>query len=321
MVFPPIQDSQSPRGFVSPPKLAQSVKGVYNPLSIGLALQPGPGRNAALQPEFRELKRMPSQRFRLTVIVVALSALAIVLAVAAPPHGALDKADLVGYAICHRIPERSFFLAGRQMPLCARCTGTFLGGILGLVVFLILQRGRASRMPPVAVLGALILFMALWGFDGLNSYLTFFPGAPHLYVPQNWLRLTTGTLNGLALITFLWPIFNFTLWREPSPETVIKNPWELVAILPAAALLILVVQAQIGFLLYPLAILSSLGVVILLVLINSMIATFVLGREAYARTWRQALVPITCGAALAFAEVAGLVLLRDSLTTTFGLPF
>lgn len=32
---------------------------------------------------------------------------------------------------CHQLPERSFFVKGRQMPLCARCTGI----LAGLVVF------------------------------------------------------------------------------------------------------------------------------------------------------------------------------------------
>jgi uncharacterized membrane protein len=28
---------------------------------------------------------------------------------------------------CHRKPERSFFLKGRQFPVCARCTGIYIG--------------------------------------------------------------------------------------------------------------------------------------------------------------------------------------------------
>ena len=31
---------------------------------------------------------------------------------------------------CHQIPERSFFIAGRQLPLCARCTGILTGFIM-----------------------------------------------------------------------------------------------------------------------------------------------------------------------------------------------
>lgn len=262
-----------------------------------------------------------ARRHRLTAVVVALSALVLALAAALPPHGPLDKADAVGYGICHQIPERSFFLAGRQLPLCARCTGTFLGALLGLAAFALVGRSRAGRLPPVAVLGTMILFMALWALDGLNSYLTFFPGAPNLYEPQNWLRLTTGTLNGLAMITFVLPILNSTVWREPAAQPVLRNPWEVLILVVVAAPLIYAVQAQIGFLLYPLAILSSLGVVVLLTLINAMLAAVVLGREGLAQNWRQAAVPLTAGAALAVAEIAGLALLRSYLTAKFGMPF
>lgn len=264
---------------------------------------------------------MSDRRRRVTAILVALSALAQVWAIVAPPLAPLDKANRVGYAICHQIPERSFFMDGRQLPLCARCTGTFLGAILGLAVMLLRRRGRASRMPPAAVLGLLILGMGLWAFDGLNSYLTFFPGLPHLYQPQNWLRLTTGLLNGLAMVTFVYPVFNFTIWRDTTPERVIKNVGELVALLPVVAVFVVAIQAQIGFLLYPVALLSVLGVIALLVFINSMIAALALGREAYALSWRQALAPLSVGLALAVLQIAGLGLLRDFVTARFGLPF
>jgi cytochrome b subunit of formate dehydrogenase len=58
----------------------------------------------------------------------------------------------------------------------------------------------------------------------------------------------------------------------------------------------------------------------MLVLINSLIATVVLGREGYAQTWRQALIPWTVGAALAILQITGMVLLRAYLTTRLGLP-
>ncbi len=274
-----------------------------------------------MRPKTVEVKPIPTRWPRLTAVVVALAVFVILFFIQLPPSTLLGKADIVGYAICHRIPERSFFLNGRQLPLCARCTGTFLGVIVGLAAMLLLRRQRASRLPPIPVLGILVIFTGFWAFDGLNSYLTFFPGAPHLYEPKNWLRLTTGLLNGLTLITFVFPIFNFTLWRDTTPERVLKNLWELLAILPVAALLVWIIQAEIAVLLYPLAILSSLGVLLMLVFINSLIAAVVLGREGYAQTWYQALIPLTIGAALAILQIVAMVLLRAYLTARFGLPY
>lgn len=252
---------------------------------------------------------------------MAMAVSIILLFIQAPPSSVLGKADMVGYAICHRMADRSFIIAGHQLPLCARCTGTFLGAILGLVAMLLLGRWRASSLPPVGVLAVLLAFTGLWAFDGVNSYLTLFPGAPSLYQPRNWLRLTTGMLNGLTLISFTFPLLNFVLWQEPAPERAIKNVSELLAILPAVAVLIYLVQAEIDWLLYPLAILSSLGVVMLLTFINAIIAAVVLGREGYARHWLQALVPLTVGLALAIVEMTAMILLRAYLTTALGLSF
>jgi uncharacterized membrane protein len=274
----------------------------------------------SLEFKLTDIKRIPPRRRGLTIVALALSALVILLFVEIPPSTLLGKADFVGYAICHRIPERSFVLGDRHFPLCARCTGTFLGAMLGLVAMLVLRRHRSSHLPPPAILGVLVLFIGFWGFDGLNSYMTFFPGAPHLYTPQNWLRLTTGMLNGLALIFFVYPIFNFTVWRDCVPEPAIKNFWELGAILVVAVLLIVAIQGGVDLLLYPLAILSSLGVVMMLTIINSMVAAVVLGREGYAWVWWQGMVPVTVGLALAILEMTGMVLLRAYLTTALGLP-
>lgn len=48
---------------------------------------------------------------------------------------------VVGSIVCHQIPERSFHLAGVQFPVCARCTGLYVGGAFGVVLW-ILRRNR-----------------------------------------------------------------------------------------------------------------------------------------------------------------------------------
>jgi hypothetical protein len=39
-----------------------------------------------------------------------------------------------GRYICHQLPQRSFYLWTAQLPVCARCTGIYLGGALAAVV-------------------------------------------------------------------------------------------------------------------------------------------------------------------------------------------
>ncbi|HEC34484.1 MAG TPA: DUF2085 domain-containing protein, partial [Chloroflexi bacterium] len=78
-------------------------------------------------------------------MAVTISILIIGAYVGLTPQELLTKVDLVGYAVCHRIPSHSFFVGGRQLPLCARCTGTFLGALTGLLgQEVVLRRRRES---------------------------------------------------------------------------------------------------------------------------------------------------------------------------------
>jgi uncharacterized membrane protein len=36
----------------------------------------------------------------------------------------------VGAVVCHQLPERSFHVWGAQLPVCARCTGIYLGAAM-----------------------------------------------------------------------------------------------------------------------------------------------------------------------------------------------
>jgi hypothetical protein len=53
----------------------------------------------------------------------ALALIILAALILLPPHDLLDKADHAAFAVCHRIPERTFVIAGRPLPLCARCSG------------------------------------------------------------------------------------------------------------------------------------------------------------------------------------------------------
>jgi hypothetical protein len=180
---------------------------------------------------------------------------------------------------------------------------------------------RTSDLPPTRVIVLLVGFIASMGVDGLNSYLSFFPSAPHLYEPSNLLRLTTGTLNGLALSVIVLPVFNFTLWRKASPSRSIRSFRELAVAVAMAAVMVLIVQAELDFLLYPLAILSTLGVLLMLTAVNTMIILIVTRRENMATTWLDALLPLSLGLLATLTEIAGMDLFRLALTQQLGLPF
>lgn len=247
--------------------------------------------------------------FPLWVIAVAILVLAALLI--ATPGGILDKADLVGSAVCHRIESHSFSVAGRQLPLCARCTGTFLGALIGFFgQVVVLRRRRAAEFPPVAMLAIFASFTLLWAADGVNSYLALVQG-PHAYEPQNWLRLTTGALNGLTMSVIVYPLLNVTLWQEPAPEERnIRNLGDLGVMLLLEAGLIGLVLTQWGPLLYPIALLSASGVLALLTSVNSVLVMILTGRENMATNWAEALAPLLAGFTVSLLMVGVIDLIR-----------
>jgi uncharacterized membrane protein len=234
------------------------------------------------------------------------------------PEGLLGKADAVGYAVCHRIDGRSFHIGDHQFPLCARCTGMYLGALLGMVVMTLMGRGKAGVLPPRRVLFTLFAFVGLMGIDGVNSYATLFPGVPNLYQPQNWLRLVTGTLNGLALAGLIYPIVNQTLWKHWEERPALANGRELLVLLALAIVTIGMVLSGNVRLLYPLALLSALGVVAMLVALNTTIFLVVVRRENRAENWRGALMPLVAGFALAMTQIGLVDAARFAVFGTWG---
>lgn len=248
-----------------------------------------------------------------------LAALAVSLALLLrPPAGLLDKADHAAYAVCHRIPERTFIFAGRPLPLCARCSGTYLAALAGIVALIVRRRGRATAFPRGRWLIVLGLFMLAWVVDGVNSFLGFFPGAPQLYPPNNLLRLVTGTLEGLVIAAFLLPVLNLALWAEIWPGRSVTGWGDLVALLSAAAIIVGLVSSRLPVLLYPFALLSGLAVVGLLGALNTVLALAFLRREGRARGWSDVLTPALLGLALALAELAAIGAARDALVARLG---
>lgn len=239
----------------------------------------------------------------------------------ATPGGLLRKLDMVGYAVCHQIGSHSFVVGGRELPLCARCTGTFLGAMIGLFgQAAILRRGRASGFPPPAVLSVLVGFTLSWAADGVNSYLALL-GGPHLYRPTNVLRLITGSLNGLTMSALIYPLFNVSVWQRPADRPSIQGLRDLGILLALEAGLIGLVLSRQRFLLYPLAVLSAFAVLTLLSTINSVLAVVVLGRENGTETWREAVLPISIGLLLSFLQIGLIDVIRYALTGTLdGIP-
>ncbi|MDT8304627.1 MAG: DUF2085 domain-containing protein [Anaerolineae bacterium] len=233
----------------------------------------------------------------------------------------LETGDYAGYAICHRITERSFTVAGRQFPLCARCTGTYLGVGLAFGILILAGRGRRAGLPPLPVLLVLGSFIAAMGVDGVNSYAHFSPEAPHLYEPRNWLRLLTGMGTGLAMGLVVAPALAQTLWREPKWHPSVASLRELAGIVVVALVTIALVLSNLPPLSYVLAIVSAAAVVLIIAVLNIMFLLIVTRRDGWATRWRQVAPFLAAGVVLAMMEIALIGIGRYALTGTMtGFP-
>ncbi len=259
---------------------------------------------------------------RLLVPIAAILVFAVWFSYA--PPGLLGKADAVGYAICHRIGERSFHIGDRQLPLCARCTGEFFSAGISLLFFALVSP-RKSGMPGWKLGAPLLLFFIAFGVDGSNSYLYLLKqtsgGAlaqiPNLYIPNNTLRLFTGSGMGIALASILYPAFNQSTWKEVDPGRALD--WKKLGILIGIVLLAdLAVLSESPIALYPVAILSVLGVLALLIIVFGMIWLLMMRQENEFTSLKQMWLPFLAGITLAFLMISAIDLLRYQLTGTWG---
>ena len=234
---------------------------------------------------------------------------------------ALEGADWFSYAVCHRITERSFMINGRQLPLCARCTGMYLGAALTMLALWLAGRARHIALPPLPILLTLLGFMAIMGIDGLNSYSHFFPDVPHLYEPRNWLRLLTGMGTGLALGAVILPTLSQTLWLQQEFRPSVSTFRELGGLVLVGGTAVLLVLSNQPIMLYVLAIISTAGLLTVVTALNTVMVLILSRRESLATTWRQATLPLLIGVALALIELSAISLLRFNLTGTMtGFP-
>jgi len=92
-----------------------------------------------------------------------------------------------GSLICHQRPERSFHLAGAQLPVCARCAGVYAGAALGAMASLGRPNPIASR-PRAAILAAALPVAATLVVEWAG-----------IADPGNWLRAASGVIAGAGV--------------------------------------------------------------------------------------------------------------------------
>jgi len=141
------------------------------------------------------------------------------------PGGCYAKITAVGSSLCHQIPTHSYILNGVQFPICARCTGLYLGSFIGLTYAVF--AGKKAAIPKTPYLILLLAIFIVWGADGINSLISEFINRPFLYETTNLTRSITGYGMGMVMATALATLFNMTVWEKNENIPILHHPLQV----------------------------------------------------------------------------------------------
>ena len=96
---------------------------------------------------------------------------------------------------CHQSPERSFFIRGKQFPICARCTGELIGILLTPFIYVIIKKF------PLWVFFIMLFPLII---DGMIQART-------RYESNNMKRLLTGFVFGIGFMMLFLLSTNYCL--------------------------------------------------------------------------------------------------------------
>jgi len=197
------------------------------------------------------------------------------------------------------------------------------------LIFQVVVSGKRSKMPIRSLSILLFLFFLAFGIDGSNSYIHLLKQTAHstldnlptLYIPNNTLRLFTGSGMGITLAVILYPAMNQTLWREADGRRALD--WKPFGLLTVIILIVdLLVLTDSPIILYPVAFLSALGALALLTIIFSMVWVMIMRQDNTFDHPRQLWLAATSGLTLGLLLILGIDLFRFQLTHSWGgFPF
>ncbi len=141
------------------------------------------------------------------------------------PQGFYGKLNVIGYAFCHQLPDRSPFVYGHIFAFCYRCTGLFIGFFIGSL-FQIYNRQNSLFTSPVHIAYCILSFL-FFLLDSLNAYkplhliISF-----HLYSDTTFKRTLSGFFVGSAISLIIFPIL-FCFFQKPIFQTSSSFPDKL----------------------------------------------------------------------------------------------
>lgn len=208
-------------------------------------------------------------------------------------------------------PAHSFVAGDIRLPLEARTTGMYGGFTITFIALAVLRRLGARRLGSPHINKVIVAFFAVMIFDGVNSTLATL-GWPHLYTPTNPLRLFTGVLFGIAMAcSLVWLVGMVGRPRtDEAARSVLQTWWDLGILVSLNLLFAFLVMQEQTIFYYPIALLSTIGVVGALTMGLLLLVLTLGGLAGRVTHMRYVVAPTALAALLACAVLAGAAAVR-----------
>ena len=161
-------------------------------------------------------------------VVVLVSLIVIAPVAAAGGHSNVAEGIYRAFgALCHQLPERSYFIDGHKFAVCSRCTGIYAGFAFTLLAYPLVRSLRNTATPPRTVLFLAALPLLI------DFSLTFFG----IWENTHTSRLLTGALLGSVAVFYVMPgivdLSLRSLTKQTPPVTFTRASPERIASAPS----------------------------------------------------------------------------------------
>jgi uncharacterized membrane protein len=225
--------------------------------------------------------------------------------------GCYSKIAAVGSSVCHQLPSHSFSMGSLQFPVCARCTGLYMGSFFGITYGLL--SGKKRALPKKGFLILLAIIFLLWGGDGLNAFVDEVLNRQVIYQTTNFTRLVTGYGMGLVMSTALVTLFNNTIWKVGQDRPIIENIYQLIgyALLCAISSIMLLGKQKILFKIA--AYITIFTILSIITLLYTIFWVIIWKKENQYENFQDLLIFLVLGFATAMGQITIFSNLRDSI--------
>jgi len=172
--------------------------------------------------------------------------------------------EKIGFSVCHQLPSRSLNIGNLYLPVCARCTGIYIGFLVSAVILFLMFRKKENDLPPAYITIILFLFILSTVINGVLSYFT-------PLSTSNNVRLVTGFLCGSSIMAIIYPIFTFQYYEESKDKRIFSRPIKFIIYLAILMIFIVVILARISFLGHFLYYLTAFSIIFTFYFVNLLI--------------------------------------------------